>query len=42
MSFDTISPGKDIPNDLYVVIEIPANSDPIKYEIDKDTNSPVC
>ena len=39
MSFDTISPGKDIPNDIYVVIEIPANSDPIKYEIDKDTNS---
>lgn len=39
MSFDSISPGKDVPNDLYVVIEIPANSDPIKYEIDKDTNS---
>ncbi|WP_281646108.1 inorganic diphosphatase [Parendozoicomonas sp. Alg238-R29] len=39
MSFDSISPGKDIPNDIYVVIEIPANSDPIKYEIDKDTNS---
>ena len=39
MSFDSISPGKDVPNDLYVVIEIPANSDPIKYEIDKDTNA---
>ncbi len=39
MSFASISPGKDIPNDIYVVIEISANSDPIKYEIDKDTDS---
>ena len=36
MLFDNIPPGKDIPNDIYVVIEIPANSSPIKYEIDKD------
>ncbi|PIE41894.1 MAG: inorganic diphosphatase [Gammaproteobacteria bacterium] len=39
MSYDNISPGKDIPNDLYVVIEIPANHDPIKYEIDKDSSA---
>lgn len=36
MLFDNIPPGKDVPNDIYVVIEIPANSSPIKYEIDKD------
>lgn len=36
MSFDKIPAGKDIPNDIYVAIEIPANHDPIKYEIDKD------
>lgn len=36
MLFDNIPPGKDIPNDIYVVVEIPANSSPIKYEIDKD------
>lgn len=36
MSFNDIPPGKDLPNDIYVAIEIPANSDPIKYEIDKD------
>jgi inorganic pyrophosphatase len=36
MLFDNIPAGKDIPNDIYVVIEIPANSSPIKYEIDKE------
>ena len=39
MSFNSIPPGKDVPNDLNVVIEIPANSDPIKYEIDKDSDA---
>lgn len=27
----------NIPNEFNVIIEIPANSDPIKYELDKDT-----
>ena len=36
MSYASISAGKDLPNDIYVVIEIPANHAPIKYEIDKD------
>ena len=36
MSFRFISPGKDIPHDLHVVIEISANSDPVKYEVDKE------
>jgi inorganic pyrophosphatase len=39
MSFNKIPAGKDLPNDIYVVIEIPANHDPIKYEIDKETDS---
>ncbi|OUR90131.1 inorganic pyrophosphatase [Gammaproteobacteria bacterium 42_54_T18] len=39
MSFDKIPAGKDLPNDIYVAIEIPANSTPIKYEIDKDTDA---
>jgi inorganic pyrophosphatase len=38
MSFDKIPPGKAIPDDIYVVIEIPANHEPIKYEIEKDYN----
>lgn len=36
MIFDNIPAGKHLPNDIYVAIEIPANSSPIKYEIDKD------
>lgn len=36
MSFSKISAGKDLPNDFNVVIEIPANHDPIKYEIEDD------
>lgn len=36
MSYASIPAGKDLPNDFYTVIEIPANHDPIKYEIDKD------
>ena len=39
MSYNNIPPGKDAPNDIYVVIEIPANHDPIKYEIDKDSDA---
>lgn len=36
MSFNHIPAGKALPRDIFVAIEIPANHDPIKYEIDKD------
>lgn len=39
MSYNQIPAGKDLPNDIYVAIEIPANADPIKYEIDKDMDA---
>jgi inorganic pyrophosphatase len=39
MGYNTIPAGKDLPNDIYVAIEIPANSSPIKYEIDKDMDA---
>lgn len=39
MNFDNVPAGKDIPNDIFVAIEIPANSSPIKYEIDKDSHA---
>src|SRR5690554_6381067 len=39
MSFSKIPAGKDLPHDIYVAIEIPANHAPIKYEIDMDTDS---
>jgi inorganic pyrophosphatase len=32
----SISPGRKIPDDFNVIIEISANSMPVKYEIDKD------
>ncbi|ACE86242.1 inorganic diphosphatase [Cellvibrio japonicus] len=38
MSFEKIPAGKSLPDDFYVVIEIPANSS-IKYEIDKDADA---
>jgi inorganic pyrophosphatase len=31
--------GNDLPNDINVIIEIPANHDPIKYEVDKDSDA---
>ena len=39
ISYNSIPAGKDLPNDIYVVIEIPANHSPIKYEIDKDMDA---
>jgi hypothetical protein len=30
---------RDIPNDFNVIIEIPMNADPIKYEVDKETGA---
>ena len=34
----SLSSGKDLPNDINVVIEIPAMSEPVKYEFDKENN----
>jgi len=39
MAFDNLSPGRDVPNDINVVIEIPMNGEPIKYEVDKATGA---
>jgi inorganic pyrophosphatase len=38
MSFADIGAGK-VPDEMNVIIEIPANATPIKYEIDKDSNT---
>lgn len=35
MSYRDIEPGKEIPNDVNVVIEIAANALPVKYEVEK-------
>ena len=37
MSLDNLPVGRQVPNDINVVIEIPAHSDPIKYELDKNS-----
>ncbi|WP_032108453.1 inorganic diphosphatase [Necropsobacter massiliensis] len=39
MGLENVPAGKALPDDIYVVIEIPANSDPIKYEVDKETGT---
>jgi inorganic pyrophosphatase len=39
MSIDRVGPGKNAPHQFNVVIEIPMNSDPIKYEVDKETGA---
>ena len=39
MSLEKVSPGRDVPNDIHVIIEIPAHSDPVKYEVDKDSGA---
>ena len=39
MSLNKVPSGRDIPNDFNVVIEIPMNGDPIKYEVDKESGA---
>lgn len=39
MILDRVTPGKDVPNDINVIIEIPLRGDPVKYEVDKDTGA---
>jgi inorganic pyrophosphatase len=37
MGLENLQAGKQVPDDVNVVIEIPSNSNPIKYEVDKDS-----
>ena len=39
MGLDRVPAGKDLPNDFNVIIEIPMNADPVKYEVDKETGA---
>jgi len=39
MNLEKVGPGKNVPNEINVVIEIPAHSDPVKYEVDKETGA---
>jgi inorganic pyrophosphatase len=39
MDVSKISIGKNIPDDVNVIIEVPMGSEPIKYELDKDSGA---
>ena len=39
MSLDNVSPGDKVPEAFNVIIEIPMNGDPIKYEVDKESGA---
>ncbi|MDX3904497.1 MAG: inorganic diphosphatase [Pigmentiphaga sp.] len=39
MNLDRVGPGKKAPEEFNVIIEIPMNADPIKYEVDKETGA---
>ena len=35
MALQLVSTGKDVPNEINVIIEIPKDAEPVKYEVDK-------
>ncbi len=37
MGIENLQPGKQVPDDINVVIEIPSNSHPVKYEVEKES-----
>jgi len=39
VNLDRVGPGINFPNEINVVVEIPAHSDPVKYELDKKTGA---
>jgi inorganic pyrophosphatase len=39
MNLDRVGPGEKLPDEINVIIEIPMNADPIKYEVDKTTGA---
>ena len=39
MALDLVPTGKDVPNDVNVIIEIPKDAEPVKYEVDKATGA---
>jgi inorganic pyrophosphatase len=39
MALNLVSAGKNVPDEINVVIEIPKDSEPVKYEVDKATGA---
>jgi inorganic pyrophosphatase len=39
MGLDLVPAGRDVPDDINVIIEIPKDAEPVKYEVDKTTGA---
>ena len=39
MALNNVPSGKSLPNDINVIIEITAHSEPVKYEVDKESGA---
>jgi inorganic pyrophosphatase len=39
MALDLVPTGRSVPDDLNVIVEIPKDADPVKYEVDKATGA---
>jgi inorganic pyrophosphatase len=39
VNLERVTAGRDVPNDVNVIVEIPMLADPVKYEVDKDTGA---
>ncbi len=39
MILDRVTSGRNPPDDINVIIEIPANAEPVKYEVDKESGA---
>jgi len=39
MNLERVTSGSDVPHEINVIIEIPSHSDPVKYEVDKETGA---
>lgn len=39
MSFERVPSGRDFPREINVIIEIPKDAEPVKYEVDKSTGA---
>lgn len=39
MNLDRVGPGRNPPDEINVVVEIPLNGEPVKYELDKETGA---
>lgn len=39
MNLEKVGPGSNVPDEINVIIEIPAHAEPVKYEVDKETGA---